>query len=86
MLPQGQRKLAQSISRGEWGVGLLGLGVAQPSRVFSPDPKLPSSPLLTLPYPPLLFSHKYCSPNFRKLKNKESDGSFFLPVPFASQP
>ena len=85
MLPQGQRKLAQSISQEEWGVGLLGLGVAQGSEVFSPDPKLPSSPLLTPPYPPL-FSHKYCSPNFRKLKNKESDGNFFLPVPFASQP
>lgn len=84
-----KRKLAQSISQGEWGVGLLGLPVAGLSEVFfTPDPKVSSPPLLTPPYPPLPFSCKYCSQNFRKLKNKEQRvrWSFSLPVPFASQP
>lgn len=77
MLPHGWRKLAQWISQGEWGAGVLGPGVARLSGWAEWLSVLPD-PCFALP--PSGFPHKYCSHNFRKLKgkNKGSHGASFL--------
>lgn len=63
-------------------------GVAKLSEAFFPDPKRHSPPRPAPPYPPLQFSRKYCSYNYRKLKGKNKGcKQELLPlVPFASQP
>lgn len=55
MLPQGQRKLAQHISQGAWGAGLLGLRVAKLSEVFFLTPSCPDLLSLLHPTPSPIF-------------------------------
>lgn len=49
MLPQDQRKLAQYISQGDWGAGMLRLEVAKLTAVFFLTPGSSSPPLHSFP-------------------------------------
>lgn len=70
-------------ARGSWhSVFMRGPGVAQLSVVLFLTPSCSALLSILLPTPPLLFLHRYCSQNFRKLKGKNKGSQGASPVQY----